>query len=104
MILPALSLSQPWCEMVLDPTIAARGGAGVVVRRLDSLAVGEEFVWSGVRFRLESDVPETLSTDPRPHLAVVYLEGDSKGGEHFKAGDRGLMPAEEDLDDQGCPW
>jgi hypothetical protein len=63
------------------------------MRRLDSLAVGEEFVWSGVPFRLESKEPET-GHDGRQYLPVTYLATDSKGGEHFKAGDRGLMPVE----------
>lgn len=74
------------------------------MRRLDSLQEGEEFVWSGVRFRLESLTPVDGPHGERSHLAVTYLDTDSKGGDHFKAGDAGLMPADEDLDDQGCPW
>ncbi len=71
------------------------------MRRIDSLDVGTEFEWSGTRFRLESKEP-VEGHDGRQYLSVTYLDNARSGA--FTAGDAGLMPVDEDLDDLGCPW
>lgn len=75
-------------------------------RLLKSLAVGDEFEWCNVKFRLDSLEPQSVSHDERPYLNVTYLQCDRRmrnGKPAFHYGDKGLMPADEDLDGDS-PW
>lgn len=64
--------------------------------QLKELAVGDEFTWCGVRFRLDSHEAEPDSSG-RELFPVTYMT-DVAGGE-IVAGTTGLMPVDESVNE-----